>query len=61
MLTQLGPYLDGVMSIVFLAGLRYREFLEPTLRGRGLVVSVPMEGLAIGEQLRLLTNPRPLR
>ena len=55
-LTELEPYLDGVESVVFLAGQRYREFLEPSLRGRGLVVSVPMEGLRIGEQLRWLTR-----
>ena len=55
-LTELGPYLDGVGSVVFLAGQSYREFLEPSLRSRGLVVSVPMEGLRIGEQLRWLTK-----
>ena len=55
-LTQLGPHLDGVEAVVFLAGQRYREFLEPSMRSRGLVVSVPMEGLRIGEQLRWLTK-----
>ena len=55
-LTQLGPYLDGVEAVVFLAGQRYREFLEPPLRSRGLLVSVPMEGLRIGEQLRWLSR-----
>ena len=55
-LTQLGPHLDGIGSVVFLAGQRYRELLEPSLRNRGLVVSVPMEGLRIGEQLRWLTR-----
>ena len=55
-LTQLGPYLYGVRSVVFLAGQGYREFLEPPLRSRGLLVSVPMEGLRIGEQLRWLTK-----
>ena len=44
-LTQLEPHLDGVESVVFLAGQRYREFLTPSLRSRGLVVSVPMQGL----------------
>ena len=53
-LTQLGPHLDGIGTVVFLAGQHYREFLEPSLRSRGLVVSVPMEGLKIGEQLRWL-------
>ena len=55
-LTQLGPCLGDVGSVVFLAGQRYREFLEPSLRSRGVVVSVPMEGLRIGEQLRWLTK-----
>lgn len=39
---------------VFLAGERYREFLMPRLMLRGVAVSVPMEGLRIGEQLRWL-------
>ena len=55
-LAQLEPHLQGVESVVFLAGQRYREFLEAPLRDRGLVVSVPMEGLRIGEQLRWLTR-----
>ncbi len=55
-LAQLGPHLDGVDSVVILAGRRYREFLEPSLRGRGLAVCVPMEGMRIGEQLRWLTG-----
>ena len=55
-LTQLEPHLNGIGSVMFLAGRRYREFLEPSLRSRGLVVSIPMEGLRIGEQLRWLTG-----
>jgi len=55
-LTQIGPHLGGAPSIVFLAGRRYRELLEPSLRSRGLAVSVPMEGLRIGEQLKWLTG-----
>ena len=54
--TQLEPHLDGIGSVMFLAGQRYREFLAPALRSRGLVVSTPMEGLRIGEQLRWLTR-----
>ena len=53
-LSQLEPHLNGVGSVVFLAGQRYREFLEPSLRSRGLSVPIPMEGLRIGEQLRWL-------
>ena len=55
-LTQLAPHLDDVGSVVLLAGQRYREFLAPSFRSSGLVVSVPMEGLRIGEQLRWLTR-----
>ena len=63
-LTELDPYLDGVETVVFLAGQRYREFLEASLRSRGLSVSVPMEGLRIGEHLGWLTkmlHDRPTR
>ncbi len=55
-LNELEPHLDGIESVVFLAGQRYREFLAASLRGRGLSISVPMEGLRIGEQLRWLTR-----
>ena len=53
-LAELGPCLDGVDTVVFLAGRRYREFLEPALRDRGLLVRVPMSGLRQGEQLAWL-------
>ena len=53
-LNQLEPHLEGIEAVIFLAGHRYREFLEPSLQGRGLAVSVPMEGLKIGEQLSWL-------
>ena len=55
-LTQLEPHLTGATPVTFLAGHRYREFLEHPLRQRGLAVSVPMEGLKIGEQLSWLTR-----
>ena len=55
-LTQLEPHLDGVGTVTFMAGQRYREFLELPLRSRGLIVSVPMEGLKIGEQLSWLSR-----
>ena len=53
-LAQLEPRLDGFEAVVFLAGQRYREFLEQPLRSRGVAVSVPMEGLGIGQQLSWL-------
>ena len=55
-LIQLEPHLNGIGTVVFLAGQRYREFLEPSLRSRGLSVSIPMGGLRIGEQLKWLTK-----
>lgn len=53
-LATLGTYLYDVDTVVLLAGQRYREFLEPTLRGRGFAVDVPMRGLRLGEQLAWL-------
>lgn len=49
-------HLDGVRTVVFLAGQKYREDLEWRLRGRGIEVQVPMEGLRIGEQLACLNR-----
>ena len=53
-LARIETCLDGVDTVVFLAGQRYREFVEPALRGRGLAVSVPMIGLSQGRQLQWL-------
>jgi cytoplasmic iron level regulating protein YaaA (DUF328/UPF0246 family) len=39
---------------IFLAGMRYREFVVPALVQRGVHAEVPMEGLAIGRQLQWL-------
>ena len=51
---DLESYLAGVETVVFLAGNRYREFLEGPLAAKGVTVSVPMEGLRNGEQLSWL-------
>ena len=53
---DLAPRLAGVNSVAILAGSAYREFVEPELRGRGLTVYVPMEGMGIGRQLSWLTD-----
>ena len=58
-LEALGPHLAGVKSVVFLAGEKYREFLAPALRARGIEVHVPMAGLRQGEQLRWLLGHTP--
>ncbi len=55
-LTQLETHLKGIGSVTFLAGQRYREFLEPSLRDRGLLVCVPMQGLRFLEQLSWLNG-----
>ncbi len=46
--------LVGAKSVVFLTSRRYREFLDPALRERGLTVHIPLKGLRIGEQLAWL-------
>ena len=56
---HLAPRLAGVNSVVFLAGKAYREFLEPSLRERGITVYVPMEGMGIGRQLSWLADQTP--
>lgn len=52
--------LDGLLGsddeVIILAGRRYREYLTGPLRERGYEVSVPMEGLGIGEQLQFLSE-----
>ena len=55
-LGQLEPHLVGVRSIVFLAGERYRQYLEPALRQKDIEVSAPMKRLPIGKQLNWLDS-----
>lgn len=43
-------------EIVILAGRRYREFLVDKLINHGYTVSVPLEGLGIGQQLKWLNE-----
>lgn len=54
-LAALEPHLVGVERVIFLAGKKYREFLEPQLRSR-LTVEVPMAHLGIGKQRQWLTR-----
>ena len=56
---QLAEAVPDLSQVVFLAGKRYREFLARHLDGRGVEVSVPMEGLRIGEQLSWLGHHSP--
>lgn len=52
----LAPRLAGVDSVTLFAGMAYREFLEPELRGRGIELHVPMQGMRIGQQLSWLSD-----
>jgi hypothetical protein len=51
---QLLAKLPAGAEIILLAGLRYREEIEPFLRELGFSVSVPLKGLSIGKQLQWL-------
>lgn len=53
---DLAPRLSGVGSVTVFAGMSYREFLEAELRGRGLEIHVPMQGMRIGQQLSWLST-----
>lgn len=54
-LRQLEPHLAEFSSIVFLAGVKYRDNLERILKTeRGIEVCVPMRGMGIGKQLSWL-------
>jgi cytoplasmic iron level regulating protein YaaA (DUF328/UPF0246 family) len=55
-LDTLRELLSAEDEVIILAGLRYREHLEERLRQFAARVSVPMEGLGIGEQLRFLNE-----
>lgn len=49
---ELKVILPPQCAVVFLAGQRYREHLEPLLREGGHPVGVPFRGMRMGEQLR---------
>jgi hypothetical protein len=51
---QLLELLPANSELILLAGLRYREEIEPFLRKRGFPVSVLLEGLKIGKQSQRL-------
>jgi len=51
---QLVEFLPCEAEVIILAGLRYREHIEPFLRERGYSVLVPFHGLTIGKQLQRL-------
>ena len=51
---ELDDILDPGDMVAILAGEKYREFIEPALEERGILVRVPMRGMQIGEQKRWL-------
>ena len=53
-LNALEPCLADTDAVVFFAGERYREFVEPWLMNRGIRLDVPMKGLSQGRQLAWL-------
>ena len=55
-LESMAPFLVDIDTVVFFAGLRYRELLEPGLREWDVAISVPMSGLRQGEQLAWLDD-----
>ena len=55
-LESMDPFLEGIDTVVFFAGERYREVLEPGLREWGVAVAVPMLGLSQGRQLAWLDD-----
>ena len=55
-LESMDPFLRDIDTVVFFAGERYRELLDPGLRGWGVDVVVPMLGLRQGQQLAWLND-----
>lgn len=47
---------DRWHDYIILAGINYRQYLEPLLLDAGHTVSIPMAGLGIGRQLAYLTR-----
>jgi hypothetical protein len=55
-LRDLRQHIKSGDEVIFLAGKKYREYLEKPLSDEGCVVNVPLEGLRIGEQLQWLSR-----
>ena len=58
-LKRLQQVLRSDDAVVVLEGQAYREFLVPELERLGYSVSIPMEGLTIGRQLKWLKERIP--
>lgn len=55
-LQELRKVLSPGDEVILLAGKAYREFLIRPVEALGCRVSIPMEGLRIGEQMQWLNN-----
>jgi hypothetical protein len=55
-LERLRPLFARGDEVLILAGEKYREFLIPAIVDWGVTISVPLEGLSIGNQLKWLGN-----
>lgn len=53
-LSQIENEFPDLKHATFLAGKDYRELIVPSLKGRGIEVAIPMEGLPFGKQLSWL-------
>ncbi len=51
-----GPIRPGLLSVEIHAGANYAHPLAELLRSLGVIVSLPCEGLGIGQQLALYTS-----
>ncbi len=55
-INDLGKFVIPGDMIVFLAGVTYREHLVDPIRKMNCRISIPMEGLRIGEQMQWLNQ-----
>ena len=53
---ELGNLVTSGDTVIFLAGERYREYLVEPLSKMGCMISIPMQGLRIGEQMQWLNH-----
>jgi len=58
---QLQAQVPTLETATIFAGQRYRGYLVPNLVNHGVVITVPMAGLAIGQQLSWLKLHQPHR
>lgn len=55
-LKQMDDLFLNITEIDFYTGLKYREFLIPTLEQKGIKCNVPLQGKGIGKQLEFYSK-----